>query len=170
MQMSKFKKILVITLMLALTLTAFAVVSLAADEPRAVNVGGHKTDTTFETFALGESTWTLAGSAGTNGGLFINEAYPGGNKYLEMIGSTGGTETTRYTTFISDDYGRRTTYTLGNYPIVAVDFDIMSPDGNWGLYQDYLFHEVAIPVIGLGVLAAGIVMCIASYGLGAVFG
>ena len=133
--MSKFKKILVITLMLALTLTAFAVVSLAADEPRAVNVGGHKTDTTFETFALGESTWSLTGSAGTNGGLFINEAYPGGNKYLEMIGSTGSAATTRYTTFISDDYGRRTTYTLGNYPIVAVDFDIMSPDGNWGLYS-----------------------------------
>ena len=133
--MSKFKKILVLTLMLALTLTAFAVVSLAAEEPKAVNVGGHKTDTTFETFALGTCTWDKSGNLGTNGGIFINEAYPGGNKFLEMIGSSGSTATCRYTTFISDDYGRRTTYTLANYPIVAFDFDIMAPDGDWGLYS-----------------------------------
>ena len=131
--MSKFKKILVVTLLLALTVTAFAVVSLAAGEPQAVHVGGHKTDTTFETFTAGSVPFTRTGNAGTNGGIFIGEAYPGGNKYLEIIGSTGSNAESRYSTFISDDYGRRTTYTLGNYPIVAIDFDIMTPDGDWGL-------------------------------------
>ena len=132
--MSKFKKILVLTLMLALTLTAFAVVSLAADEPKAVNVGGHKTDTTFESFVVGSKPFTKQDD-GTDGGIFISEAYPGGNKYLEMIGSSGSKASLRYSTFISDDYNRRTTYTLAKYPVVAVDFDIMSPDGNWGLYS-----------------------------------
>lgn len=133
--MSKFKKILVLTLMLALMLTAFVVASLAAEEPKAVNVGGHKTDTTFESFAVGSSPFTKQ-NTGANGGIYVSEAYPGGNKYLEIVGTTGATSNLHYSTFISDDYTRRTTYTLGKYPIVAFDLDIMSPDGNWGGYVE----------------------------------
>ena len=37
-------------------------------------------------------------------------------------------------------------------------------DGNWGLYQDYLFHEVAIPVIDQSIMKRGTFSIVVSDG------
>ena len=134
--MKRFSKILTLILALVIIVTAFTVVALAEDEPTYyVKTGAHQVDLTFDSFPV-DYKFEIAGKASTTGSYIrVKEAYPGGNKYLELYG-TGSESETRYTTTVGEKYELRTQYTLGNYPTIAIDFDIMTRNGRWGLYKE----------------------------------
>ena len=146
--MKRFSKILTLILALAVIVTAFTVVALAEDaaEPKAVNVGGFElqTDFTHANWVVGSTKWgTVSGGSSGSGtsSILVGEAYPGGNKFLLITGTSGSTTRTEYNTFFGNtatgksSYGKRTTYDFEHYPIVALDFDLMTPNGDWGLYS-----------------------------------
>ena len=139
--MKRFSKILTLILALVAIVTAFTVVALAEDaaEPKAVNVGGFRLETHFdhEYWTIGKVWGSNSGSLG-DGEIKVNEAYPGGNKFLHITGTGTSTTTLRYQTFFGGvngktDYTIRSTYAFNNYPIAVLDFDIMSPTGVWGV-------------------------------------
>ena len=100
--MKRFSKILTLILALVIIVTAFTVVALAEDaaEPKAVNVGGFRLETHFdhEYWTIGKVWGTSSGSVG-DGEIKVNEAYPGGNKFLHITGTATSTTTLRYQTF-----------------------------------------------------------------------
>ena len=132
--MKRFSKILTLILALVTILTAFTVVALAA-EPGYTNQKGHQADLTFESAVADQMPTNLTNQdIPEDGGIFVREAYPGGNKYLELsaASTTTGKAGLSYNTTVGTKYAIRTTYTLGNYPTIAVDLDVMTPTGHWG--------------------------------------
>ena len=137
--MKKFSKILTLILALVVIVTAFTVVALAETEPTTANPAAAQIDFEHANWTVGKVWGTVAGSAGT-GDLKVAEAYSGGNKYLEIVGSTNSTATARYNNFFTNVETGKTDYSIRNnnfasYPIAVLDFDLMTPNGNWGLYS-----------------------------------
>ena len=140
--MKRLSKIFLLILAITAILTAFTVVALAEGEtePKAVNVGGIGMETDFEHdwWTIGKPWSTGDGYAG-KGVVEVKEAYSGGNKYLNITGTATGDGTTQSLTFLrtiatdSVDYSKPTTYWFETYPIVAIDFDLMTPNGDWGM-------------------------------------
>ena len=139
--MKRFSKILTLILALVIIVTAFTVVALAEDaaEPKAVNVGGFRLETHFdhEYWTVGKVWGDKSGTLG-DGDIMVNQAYPGGNKFLNITGSSTSNSSLRYNTFFGGvdgktSYSIRSTYAFSNYPIAVLDFDIMTLTGVWGV-------------------------------------
>ena len=139
--MKRFSKILTLILALVIIVTAFTVVALAEDaaEPKAVNVGGFRMETHFdhEYWTVGKVWGDKSGTLG-DGDIMVNQAYPGGNKFLNITGSSTSNSSLRYNTFFGGvdgktSYSIRSTYAFSNYPIAVLDFDIMTLTGVWGV-------------------------------------
>ena len=131
--MKRFSKILTLILALAAILTAFTVVALAEGETEPGFVRPFATYT-FNGYTVGNS-WETSQGVGTGGAITVQEAYPGGNKYLQVVGSSNSTSTLNYSYMGGGTNSNRTGYNTIKYPIVAFDFDLMTPNGDWGLYS-----------------------------------
>ncbi len=140
--MKRFSKILTLILVLIAILTAFTVVALAETEENAVKDPGGFSNFTFENGTVGSGWGTSSGNDGYGGGITIAEAYPGGNKYLRLVYSSLNPNTnkdysyTRYSDLGGGNNSHRAEYVFKNYPTVAIDFDIMTENGNWGYYKN----------------------------------
>ena len=141
--MKRFSKTLTLILVLIAILTAFTVVALAdePEDPSAVKDPGGFSNLTFENDTVGSNWGTSSGNDGYGGGITIAEAYPGGNKYLRLVYSSLNPNTnkdyvyTRYSDLGGGNNSHRAEYVFKNYPTVAIDFDIMTENGNWGYYK-----------------------------------
>ena len=156
--MKKLSKILTLILVVATLLTAFVIVAAASEEgePAYVNVAYGTYDSTFESYTVGdaigvESTAKVdVNGDGTKEEVYPNykdfttatgeryikiaEAYPGGNKYLSIKGTHQSSHPIVYT-YLNTSGTFKDTYMVGNYPVMAMDFDIMTRDGSFGLHS-----------------------------------
>ena len=139
--MRKFTKILTLILTLAAIVTAFTVVALAEDKADPISFTSPSFSTGQGVVNMGsfdnvDAPTTLASSLnndGVNTGrISIEESYPGGNKYLYLdgMGTKGGGRPSIYVAFF--DHNKAPKYTVGQYPIMTIDFDVMSPNGRYG--------------------------------------
>ncbi|MBR5140681.1 MAG: hypothetical protein IKV16_06455 [Clostridia bacterium] len=63
----------------------------------------------------------------------IRETYPGGNKYMYIDGNATGRGGATWSTYIT--YSRNS-YNFTKYPMVAMDFDVMTLNGKFGTTDD----------------------------------
>ena len=131
--MKRFSKILTLILALAAILTAFTVVALAEGETEPGFVRPFAA-TTFNGYTVGAS-WETSQGVGDGGALTVQEAYSGGNRYLQVVGSSNSKSSLNYSYMGGGTNSNRTGYNTIKYPIVAFDFDLMTPNGDWGLYS-----------------------------------
>ena len=138
--MRKFAKLLTLILALAAIITAFTVVALAEDKADPISFTTPSFSTgqgatnmgTFDNIAAGTVIASKLNNDGVNTNkVSVEEAYPGGNKYFYLYGMGGkGGGPSFYVTYF--DHNSASKYTVGEYPIIAVDFDVMTTNGRFG--------------------------------------
>lgn len=128
--MKKFSKILTLLLALVVIVTAFTVITLAAEKPEAPSFSGTNNassiDFTFDSHTVG----AIRAYGSTKRGVMFYDATVDGNKYFSAEYVYNDSESVRdgQTTDIysTKDYS---TYSLDNYPVMSFDFDVMSELG-----------------------------------------
>ncbi|MBR5139973.1 MAG: hypothetical protein IKV16_02855, partial [Clostridia bacterium] len=129
------KKFITFILAFAVIITAFGVVAFAAAPAPytySKNQAGDKLN--FDGWTVQENLKTKLNDDGvTTSFISIREDYPGGNKYMYIdgMGSKGGCAS-----WYSQITYSRSTYKVSNYPIVALDFDVMTTNGRFGSTHD----------------------------------
>ena len=123
--MNKFKKILVLMLVLAVSLTVFAVVAFASDEEETLekkraSIGSYLT---YETYEEGE----LAEANPDGAGHFEIAVAENGNKYIKHHVSKG----TGNTSYAGNGYQANNKYSISEYPYLTLDFDIAKIEGDY---------------------------------------
>ncbi len=129
--MKKFSKILTLLLALVVIVTAFTVITLAAEKPEAKSFSGRNNnanvDPTFQTYQAG----ALHSYRTARAGLIFYDATADGNKYMSLEYVPGSSSTALSTWFYSTQTAADfSTYSVANYPVMSFDFDIMSKLGS----------------------------------------
>ena len=128
--MKRFSKILTLILALVTILTAFTVVALAE-----VEGGSAKSQP-----ALDYEGTTAGTTVSTT--FFYKEDYPGGNKYLVYDNSVNGQgKTIDHTP--SGVSSNSSKHRVKDWPIIAYDFDFMTPTGHLG-YRDKVNNSAGL--------------------------
>lgn len=121
--MNKFKKLLMLMLVLAATVTVFTVVAFAADETVQKQQALLKFYD-FQTGAEGSLAWE-ANDAGA--GTFEVAIAENGNRYIKHHVSKG----TGNASYLSGPYQANKQYSISDYPYLAIDFDISKVAGDY---------------------------------------
>lgn len=128
--MKKFSKILTLLLSLVLIVTAFTVITLAAEKPEAPSFSGTNNASSIDFTFDSQTVGAIRAYGSTKRGVIFYDATVDGNKYLsaEYVYNDSETTKTGQTTDIysTSDYS---TYSLNNYPVMSFDFDVMSELG-----------------------------------------
>ena len=121
--MNKFKKLLVIMLVLAVSLTVFAVVAFASDEEPLEKHQALLELKDYETYNEGD----LAEANPAGAGHFEIAVAENGNKYIKHHVSAG----TGNTSYASIGYQSNKKYSISEYPYCTFDFDIAKIEGDY---------------------------------------
>ena len=126
--MRKFSKLLTFCIVLIAAVTVFTVAVSAAASYKTYTTNNPGKKMNFQDWdeAVLKSSTNEDGSVST---IEIRETYPGGNKYMYIDGNASGRGGATWSTYIT--YSRND-YNFTKYPMVAMDFDVMTINGRFG--------------------------------------
>lgn len=130
LSMSKFRKILLAILILALSITALTVIAFATEETELKPVSIPSTtfeDPTFTTYAGYDIEDKV--------GKYVVITSDNGNKYLRSEYAESSTDSTTVDNlYVYLQKFKDNGYNFNDYPYLSVDFDIMTENGTYGSY------------------------------------